>query len=266
MEMGARTAIAWTDATWNPVSGCSHVSPGCDHCYAERMSLRFGWSGGTWEARYAGEIVRLHPERLTQPQHWRRPRRIFVPSMGDLFHPRVPDAFIAQVLDVMIRTPWHTYQVLTKRPNRMARLWAEGLPPHIWVGTTCEDQARAAFRLPALLQVPARVRFVSAEPLLERLDLTPWLPDLQWLIVGAESGPGARPCDVDWVRSLRDQATVAGVPFFLKQLVVNRRLTVCPLLDGRSWVEVPEMQPSLIDLADKVVERHIRAFERLAKE
>lgn len=298
--MSAGTGIEWTEATWNPVTGCTHVSSGCDHCYAVTMTHRLETMG---QARYTGltvlngkgdrhfnGVVRCHEDALKIPLHWRKPRRIFVNSMSDLFHRDVPFEFIDRVFAVMALTPQHTYQILTKRPERMAEYlqserpygevagkillgnrcfvelteytklgWKHGqFPwpiPGVWLGTSIEDQRAADERIPHLLKCPAAVRFISAEPLLGPVDLAEislgssefkpaadaaaeWrdiktvnfklnalrgarktgIPKLDWVIVGGESGPGARPCDVKWIRSIRDQCQAAGVPCFVKQL------------------------------------------------
>lgn len=288
--MTDKTKIEWTDATWNPVTGCTKVSEGCDHCYAETIAHRFA---GT-KAYPNGFDVTLRPERLDQPLRWQRPRQIFVNSMSDLFHKDVPDEYIARVFAVMALAPQHTFQILTKRPGRMrsfvqdnckcgrhgarahvrsAMAWAvsranpdriPGVPddaedrvlrvdwplPNVWLGTSVENQKWADVRVPLLLDTPAAVRFLSCEPLLGPVDLTPWqwcnrdggdykgagssrycrlhlghegacrtaiLKQLDWVIVGGESGPGARPMHPEWARSLRDQCTAAGVPFLFKQ-------------------------------------------------
>jgi protein gp37 len=240
-----KSAIQWTDATWNPVTGCSKVSPGCAHCYAETLSLRFGWSKRPWLPEFAIENVVLHPERLDQPGRWRRPRRVFVNSMSDLFHGLVPDAFIFEVFDRMAQAHWHSYQLLTKRPERMAAVvksyyafhpGQEPLP-HIWLGTSIENDRWVA-RADAVRQTPAAVRFISAEPLLgplPSLDLTA----IDWLIVGGESGPGARPMKPAWARELRDQAGNAGTAFFFKQWGGRTPKTHGRELDGRTWDEYP---------------------------
>jgi len=225
-----RTNISWTNETWNPVTGCSHVSEGCRFCYAETLSLRHGWSTKPWTARNAAENVRLHPDRLDDPLHWRKPRMVFVNSMSDLFHELVPLDFLARIWDVMVRTPQHTYQILTKRPERMrTMLGPSGIgfyavdgpvprpQPNIWLGISAEDQGMAASRLAELVQTPAAVHFVSCEPLLGDIDVTPWLWNLQWLICGGESGHGHRPMDVAWLISLVEQCRDAGVPYFVKQ-------------------------------------------------
>lgn len=278
--MSDRTAIDWTDATWNPVTGCAKVSPGCQHCYAERLSHRFGWTTRPWTTPYAADNVQLHPERLDYPLHWRRPRRIFVNSLSDLFHDQIPTAFVDAVLARMLLAPQHTYQVLTKRPARLQAYLADpttadrvtqialhlalgdsptattlspatflrvnlGLSwplPHLWLGVSVEDQRRANERIPLLLQTPAAVRFVSCEPLLGPLDLSPWLAALDWVIVGAESGPGARPMDDAWVRTLRNQCYAARVAFWFKQRVdAYGHKQLNPVLDDRMWHEWPHI-------------------------
>lgn len=268
------TGIQWTDETWNPTSGCSKVSQGCKNCYAERVFPR----------PYPGRKftdVRTHPDRLQQPLRWKRPRRVFVNSMSDLFHEDVPDQFIDQVFAVMALSPQHTFQVLTKRPERMQAYFRNewvgfrqreqmqlmrptsvldvSYPlPNVWLGVSVEDQETADERIPLLLQTPAAVRFISAEPLLGPVDLTrlhhdTWpsepnrygeqyalymsafsgirptttqsyveSPKLDWVIVGGESGPKARPCDVDWIRGIVGQCKDAGVPVFVKQLGARR--------------------------------------------
>ncbi len=274
------TLIEWTDETWNPVTGCHKVSPGCDHCYAERITNRFGGPG-------AFDTVVLHPERLEMPLRWRKPRMVFVNSMSDLFHDDVPDEFVAQVFAIMGLARRHTFQVLTKRPGRMASLlgrggfgpWVETEAEHliqddstpltlqerrsfyrtlnlwypitrwplrnVWLGTSVETQKWADVRIPKLLETPAAVRFLSCEPLLGPIDLTrmrdplgcncgpageqgvhePWCGTISalregtdWVIAGGESGPGARPMDMQWARSLVEQCRAAGVPAFVKQL------------------------------------------------
>lgn len=275
-----KTTIEWTNETWNPVTGCSKVSQGCKHCYAERLFPR----------PYPGRAftdVRCHPDRLASPFHWKKPRRIFVNSMSDLFHEDVPDEFIDQVFAVMALTPEHTYQVLTKRPERMLKYMSSryecegpryrlshavdpswfgheifhdgisadihdaGWPlPNVWLGVSVEDQTTADERIPLLLQTPAAIRFVNCEPLLGEIDLQSidlgclinyWLNALtgqvgssdesmsssyapfNWVIAGGESGPHARDTDLDWMRFLRDQCRVDGVPFFVKQITERGR-------------------------------------------
>lgn len=273
--MGDKTGIEWTDATWNPIRGCSRVSEGCRNCYAEIVASRFSGEGMPYEGLIAkggqwNGNVHLVESALDQPMRWRKPRRIFVNSMSDLFHENVPDDVIAQVFAVMARSKNHTFQLLTKRPQRM-RDWlsrvanwggwwthdgtapaasyggtgiivghAQWPLPNVWVGVSIEDQATADERIPLLLKTPAAVRWISAEPLLGSVDIRPWLracydasmrwlkgddsrcspadmPFLDWVVVGGESGAGARPMHPDWARSLRDHCVEAGVPFLFKQ-------------------------------------------------
>lgn len=320
--MGDKSRIEWTDATWNPITGCTPISEGCANCYAKRMA----------ETRLAGRMgydkddpfkVTFHPDKLDQPSRWAKPRKIFVCSMGDLFHEDVPVEWIARVWAMMWRSaPWtwikddpvrtmqggHVFMVLTKRPRRMAELlnkesfWnlviesgalsmrAVEPVPHIWLGVTAENQARADERIPILLDTPAAVRFVSVEPMLGPVDLrgllvaegkagSPyldaldarqlWLPSLDWVICGGETGQNARPMHPDWARALRDQCVAARVPFFFKQwgewgvckevecptrsgACESPKETFCGgmckmgkkrsgrLLDGRTWDEYPE--------------------------
>lgn len=311
--------IEWTDTTWNVVTGCTKVSPGCDRCYAERITERFHGKGSFAE-------VTLHEDRLGAPLRWRKPRRVFVNSMSDLFHQDVHDEFIARVWAVMALTPQHTYQILTKRHARMRSLltsqrwpgllfdavrWLvfesdlDGpMPPeridaahrwvtapeyfgeaptplrNAWLGVSVEDQQWADIRVPALRHTPAAVRFLSCEPILSDVDLSSWSRGIDWVIVGGESGPGARPMHPDWVRSLRDQCADAGVAFFFKQwgewapsgrvgigsADPSRSIIVGPpvdehgsgtelmrvgkksagrLLDGREWNEFPATVPAV---------------------
>lgn len=222
-----RTKIEWTDVSWNPVTGCTPVSAGCGNCYGRRMATRLrGRYGYPTDDPFR---VTTHPERLEEPLHWKKPRRVFLCSMGDLFHADVPRDFIVKVFEAAHRNPDHVYQFLTKRPERMAevlRSWTSGYAPgNWWMGTSCEDQASADERIPRLLRCPARVRFVSLEPLLGPVDLRKlcpgWVLDhpeeyVDWVIVGGETGLGARPCHPDWVRSIRDQCAASGVPLFFK--------------------------------------------------
>lgn len=269
------TGIEWTDETWNPVTGCDKVSPGCDHCYAETIAHRFA---GT-KAFPDGFAVTLHPERLDQPLRWRKPRKVFVNSMSDLFHDAIPDEYIAQVWATMLLSPKHTFQVLTKRHGRMkamlrsvtfprmvrdARDGILGLPTsdgparyeiprNVWLGVSVENQKWADIRIPALLDTPAAVRFISAEPLLGPIDLdncggyqavTPepdrTLTYLDWVIVGGESGIAARPMQVEWARTIRDDCTAAGVAFLFKQWGGRTPKANGRLLDGRTWDEYPK--------------------------
>lgn len=241
---GERSAIAdgtnieWTEATWNPVTGCSKVSPGCAHCYAERLSLRFGTSREPWLPKNAAQNIVLHPERLEQPFRWRRPRLIFVNSMSDLFHERVPLSFVQRVFEVMVECERHVFQILTKRHDRLVDL-APSLPwpNHVWMGVSIENR-RWVERADALRTVPAAVRFISAEPLLGPLDGLD-LSRIDWLIAGGESGPGHRPVHLEWLRQLRDQCAAAGVPFFFKQWGGIRPKAGGRDLDGRVYSEMP---------------------------
>src|SRR3954451_5679570 len=200
--MADGTGIEWTQATWNPVSGCSKVTPGCAHCYAERFSLRFGQSREPWLPAHAAQNVSLHPERLDLPLRWRRPRLIFVNSMSDLFHEEIPLDYIQQVFAVMADAHWHTFQILTKRHERLAEL-AHDLrwPGNVWMGVSIENR-RWVTRADALRRVPAAVRFISAEPLLGPVDPLD-LAEIDWLIAGGESGARHRPVQVEWIRQLR---------------------------------------------------------------
>jgi protein gp37 len=242
--MSGKTQIEWTEATWNPVTGCAKVSQGCKNCYAERDWARLSANTQTVYYGRAFTDVRCHPERLDQPLRWTKPRLIFVNSMSDLFHQDVPDEFIAEVFVTMAKCPQHTFQILTKRPGRMYELLSNALPyagpkwplPNVWLGVSVEDQASADARIPLLLRAPAAVRWISAEPLLALVDLRLMarsygfpqhiardgraigMPQgLHWVVAGGESGPKARPMHPDWLRSLRDQCQAAGVPFFFKQ-------------------------------------------------
>lgn len=212
--MADRSTIQWTDATWNPVTGCDRVSPGCAHCYAETFAER--WRGVAGHPYEQGFDLRLWPERLDLPLSWTRPRRIFVNSMSDLFNEEVPEDFIRQVFETMTRAGWHTFQVLTKRHERLVQL-ADRLPwpPNVWIGVSIENR-RFVNRADCLRRVPAAVRFISAEPLLGPLDALE-LEGIDWVIAGGESGPGARPMDPAWVRHLRDRCLASGIPFFFKQ-------------------------------------------------
>jgi protein gp37 len=238
--MADKSAIEWTDATWNPVTGCTQLSPGCDHCYALRFAERFrGVPGHSYQQ---GFDLRLWPDRLTLPLGWRKPRRIFVNSMSDLFHQGIPDEYVRAVFGVMERAEWHIFQVLTKRPRRMAQM-ASTLPwpPNVWAGTSVELDRFAWRANQYLRQVPAAVRFVSAEPLLGPLPSLE-MKHLDWLITGGESGPAHRPCDPSWVRSLRDRCVECGVAFFHKQWGGSTHAAAGRLLDGRTWDEFPSAQ------------------------
>jgi protein gp37 len=240
--MADSTAIEWTDATWNPVTGCTKISAGCDHCYAERFSERFrGTPGHPFES---GFDLTLRPERLEQPLRWRQPRMIFVNSMSDLFHKEIPHEFIARVFDTMERANWHTYQILSKRSSLMRNFLrkrygnASG-PMHMWFGVSMEDGTKLS-RMRHLQEAPAGIRFLSIEPLIGpvgRLDLA----GIDWVIVGGESGPRARPMDRDWVRDIRDQCKGARVAFFFKQWGGLRPKSGGRKLDGKEWSQFPAM-------------------------
>lgn len=269
------TAIEWTEETWNPVTGCTKVSAGCDNCYAERITERFHGPGSF-------EQIVLHEDRLEKPLRWRKPRTVFVNSMSDLFHADVSKEFIARVFATMALTPRHTFQVLTKRPSRANLvMWDAHFPelvreavddilgdypvtprgvydwplPNVWLGVSVEDQETAVKRIPELLRLPAAVRFLSCEPLLSPLTFrwAPWAPlrganhldglrALDWIIVGGESGLAARPMDDRWVRTIRDECVEAGVPFFFKQWGGRTPKANGRELDGRTWDEMPSVQ------------------------
>jgi protein gp37 len=234
--MALGSPIEWTQATWNPVTGCDKVSPGCTHCYAERLALRLRAMG---QANYRnGFEVTLQPQMLELPLSWRRPRMIFVNSMSDLFHRDVPRDYIQRVFDVMRRANWHRFQVLTKRGERLAELDAQiDWPANVWMGVSVES-SRFVDRIDRLRGVGARVRFLSLEPLLGPLhDLD--LRGIDWAIVGGESGPGARPMDAAWVTELRDQCRRAGVAFFFKQWGGRNKKKTGRTLEGRLWNEMP---------------------------
>lgn len=235
-----RSSIEWTTETWNPVTGCTKVSPGCDHCYAETFAER--WRGVTGHPYASGFDLTLRPERLEQPLRWARPRTVFVNSMSDLLHTDVPEAFIADVFDVMARASWHQFQVLTKRAERLERLTRRiAVPANVWVGVSVETPVYYA-RIRHLSRVAAPVRFLSCEPLLSALPDLP-LDGIDWVIVGGESGPGARPMQPSWVREIRDQCRRAGVAFFFKQWGGVRKKTAGRLLDGETWDEMPVAAP-----------------------
>ena len=249
--MGDKSKIEWTQATWNPVSGCSKVSPGCANCYAEALTKRYagrpGWPAEfkPWTPENAPENVVLHPDKLDLPLHWKKPRRVFVNSMSDLFHEAVPDEFVRDVFNVMACCPQHTFQVLTKRPYSMYRHVNEWLRfqdgtespagtvqplPNIWLGVSVENQHWADIRIDELRRTPAAVHFLSCEPLLAPLVLD--LDGIQWVVVGGESGPKRREMNLDWARSLRDQCRAAGVAYFFKQA-------------GGAWPGMPSGDPDL---------------------
>jgi protein gp37 len=228
--------IEWTEVTWNPLTGCTKISPGCQHCYAERMALRLRAMG--LDKYRNGFHLTLHPDTLTKPLRWTTPHTIFVNSMSDLFHHEVPLDFIQQVFDVMQRAHWHCFQVLTKRAKRLHKLHPQlPWPPNVWMGVSVEN-ATYTYRIDLLRQTGAAIKFLSLEPLLgplPNLDLR----GIDWVIVGGESGPGARPMAVEWVRDIRDQCLSAGVAFFFKQWGGTVKTRTGRLLDGRTWDEMP---------------------------
>lgn len=259
--MGTRTGIEWTDATWNPTTGCTKVSAGCDHCYAENLAHRLLADTytrrlpvvATQENRNDPFAVRLWPERLEEPRRWAEARLVFVNSMSDLFHKDVPEHFLRECFEVMLDVDRHVYQILTKRPARAARfvernaaMFEDGLlPSHIWIGTSVERQD-VSYRIRHLLQVPAAVRFLSCEPLIGALKLSGsgFEDGVHWVIVGGESGPVRRDMDKRWVISLRDECQAAGVAFFFKQWGGLTPKANGRLLDGREWSEMPEAVPA----------------------
>ncbi len=242
--MSNNSKIEWTDATWNPVRGCTKISPGCVHCYAETFAERFrGVPGHPYEQ---GFDLRLVPEKLTQPLLWRKPKMIFVNSMSDLFHELVPDDYIEAVARVMAAAKWHTFQVLTKRSERMrdllnGRIGFAAEQTHIWWGVSVENKKHGLPRIDHLRQSSGLQRFLSIEPLLEELGPIN-LDEINWVIVGGESGPKARPMDLAWVRQIQQQCEGAQVAFFLKQLGgrKGKRGGDEALLDGRHWREYPD--------------------------
>lgn len=246
--MSLNSSIEWTDATWNPVRGCVKVSPGCKHCYAETFAERFrGVKGHPYEQ---GFDLRLVPEKLFEPLLWRSPKLVFVNSMSDLFQVGVPEGYIELVTRVMATARWHTYQVLTKRAERLRELvggkfsWA-GAYENIWWGVSVEDRKYGLPRIEQLRATPARVRFLSIEPLLEDLGEFD-LSGIHWVIVGGESGPGARPMKKEWVLSIREQCRVARVPFFFKQWGGVRKVRKGRRLEGRTYNEYPSWQAQAV--------------------
>jgi protein gp37 len=239
--MSEHSSIEWTDATWNPLRGCTQISPGCAHCYAETFAERFrGVAGHPYEQ---GFDLRLVPGKLAEPLRWKKPSMVFVNSMSDLFHEGVPDAYVEAVARVMVRAGWHTYQVLTKRSERMRDMLGSSLgfaarAAHIWWGVSVENRKHGLPRVEHLRSAPAGLRMLSVEPLLEDLgDLD--LTGIGWVILGGESGPGARPLDPAWARSVRDRCAAAGVPFFFKQWGGVRKGRTGRSLDGRTHDHVP---------------------------
>jgi protein gp37 len=232
----AQSTIEWTNATWNPVTGCTKISPGCKHCYAERMAHRLQAMG---QPNYVnGFKLTLHEHMLERPLAWKRPMLIFVNSMSDLFHPDVPLDFIQQVFAVMGRAAWHRFQVLTKRSERLLALSDQlAWPDNVWMGVSVENEAYR-FRIDHLRQTGAQVKFLSLEPLLGALPALD-LMGIDWVIVGGESGPGARPMSGEWVVDIRQQCLRAGVPFFFKQWGGVKKKKNGRLLEGRTWEQMP---------------------------
>ncbi|MGW0434128.1 DUF5131 family protein [Micromonospora sp. NPDC003197] len=246
--MADHSAIEWTEATWNPTTGCDRISAGCDNCYALTLAKRLKAMGsakyqndGNPATSGPGFDVTIHEDALDIPRRWREPRTVFVNSMSDLFHARVPLDYVRRVFDVMADTPRHTYQVLTKRASRLAKLAPQlDWPGNVWMGVSVESEAELA-RVDHLRTVPAAIRFISAEPLLGSLDGIN-LDDIHWLIAGGESGPGARPMDPTWVRHLRDACTTSGTAFFFKQWGGRTPKAGGRVLDGRTWDEMPSRE------------------------
>jgi protein gp37 len=240
--MSVQSAIEWTDSTWNPVRGCTKISPGCKHCYAERFAERFrGVPGHPFEQ---GFDLRLVPEKLAEPLRWQMPKMVFVNSMSDLFHEGVPDEYIEAVSRVMVQANWHTFQVLTKRSIRMRDLLRTKLGfaakrSNIWWGVSVENRQFGVPRIAHLSESGAAVKFLSVEPLIQDIGIVN-LNEINWMIVGGESGPGARPMEADWVRSLRRQCRDSGVKFFFKQWGGVRKHLTGRTLDGRVYNEFPE--------------------------
>jgi len=256
--MAQSSSIEWTDATWNPVAGCTPVSPGCLNCYAARMALRLESMGGTVAEKYEGTAKRAKNGRpvftgrinldesvLDAPRHWRKGKRIFVNSMSDLFHEAVPPEYIARVFQVMVECPQHQFQVLTKRPEIALELSASlPWPPNVWMGTSVEN-AMYVHRILTLQRVPAHIRFLSIEPMIGPIRRLP-LDNIHWVIVGGESGPGARPIESEWVIAIRNQCEAKQVPFFFKQWGGIRKHESGRDLEGRCWNSMPEGTPEYV--------------------
>ena len=241
--MAAATAIEWTDATWNPVTGCTRISAGCDNCYAARFSERFrGVPGHPFET---GFDLTLRPERLLQPFAWKRPRMIFVNSMSDLFHKEIPRAHISAVFDTMEKADWHIYQVLTKRSSLLQkfindRYRGRSAPAHMWFGVSVENE-KATSRIAHLQRANASIRFLSLEPLIAPIGKL-HLDGIHWVIVGGESGPRSRPMKSEWAINIRNQCVAARVPFFFKQWGGRSPKTGGRVLDGKVWSQFPATQ------------------------
>ena len=247
--------IEWTDETWNPATGCTKISPGCKNCYMFREYPRLAGMGVPGYADGKPSEVRLMPNRLDAPKRWKKPRMVFVNSMSDLFHEYIPMQYILDVFEVMQDTPQHTYQVLTKRPDRALRFWSkvwagqaygksQPFPPNVWLGVSVENQDYA-WRVDAMASIDCEIKFVSAEPLIGELALDEFLEEeiVQWVICGGESGPKARPMELDWARRLRDECKATNTPFFLKQLggKRNKHGGDLAVLDGERFTEFPKV-------------------------
>ncbi|PYS66161.1 MAG: hypothetical protein DMF74_01840 [Acidobacteria bacterium] len=236
--MAMKSPIEWTESTWNPLTGCTKISPGCKHCYAERMALRLQLMG---QANYVnGFALTLHEKALELPLKWKKPQTIFVNSMSDMFHASVPREFILRAFDVMRRANWHRFQILTKRADRLANLsdelpWAD----NIWMGVSVENESYT-YRIDHLRETSAAIKFLSLEPLLGPLENLR-LDGIDWVIVGGESGPGARPMDSDWVISIRNQCLEVNVPFFFKQWGGVRKKKFGRALEGKTWDQMPTL-------------------------
>jgi len=240
--MAQASSIEWTESTWNPVTGCTKISPGCAHCYAERMAKRLQAMG---QRRYRRAFEpTLQPDALEVPLHWKRPRMIFVNSMSDLFHDEVPADYIAECFAVMKEASHHTFQVLTKRPQRVAEMVGDlPWPENIWLGTSVENDCYVS-RIRSLVRVPASVRFLSLEPLLGPIPRLP-LSGIHWVIVGGESGPGARPMEQEWVVQIRNRCLKYEVPFFFKQWGGVHKARAGRDLDGQTWDDMPKLGESI---------------------
>ena len=266
--MSLDSAIEWTDATWNPVRGCTKISDGCKHCYAETFAERFrGVAGHPYEQ---GFDLRLVPEKLAEPFRWRSSKMIFVNSMSDLFHENIPNDYVKAVAEVMVKADWHTYQVLTKRGDRLRELLNTSLrfaaqARHIWWGVSVENKKYGLPRLDQLRNSYAGVRFLSLEPLLEDLGRLN-LKGIDWAIVGGESGPGARPMKKEWVISLRDQCKRGGVPFFFKQWGGVRKSAAGRRLDGKTYDEFPKRIQNTAPRAEACAALALEFERRLASE
>lgn len=283
--MGKKSKIEWTDSTWNPVTGCTKVSSGCKHCYAETFAER--WRGIPGHPYEQGFDLKLWPDRLEIPLRWTKPRNIFINSMSDLFHEDVPEKFIQAVFTTMASARQHRFQILTKRPERMNKLlwkWkVRGLTlrsgfgstlPNVWLGVSVEDQKSADERISILLDIPAEVRWISAEPLLTPLNLTRFLytrgemggnrdlyNKLDWVVVGGESGPHCRPMDATWAMDIRDQCISADIPFFFKQKGGAKKKYSGRILAGRTWDQMPgNLSPETGQRLKVTIEDRIQAF------